>query len=70
MTESKGAKISLYVKDKNIRDDLALLASYHRKTLTEIVSTALNEYLSRNADDISFMRQQEQEREKRRSNDG
>ncbi|MBQ4430188.1 MAG: hypothetical protein II877_01695 [Synergistaceae bacterium] len=66
-----GAKISLYVKDKAIRDDLAMLAAYHHMTLTEIVSTALSDYLSRNAADIDFLRRQEQEREtRRRDNDG
>ena len=72
MTGSKGAKISVYVDDET-REGLSLLASLEKRSITALVRNAIQEYLSRNASDIDFMRRHEQEiREYRdsRSNDG
>ncbi|MBQ3455184.1 MAG: ribbon-helix-helix protein, CopG family [Synergistaceae bacterium] len=73
MTESKGAKISVYV-DEGMREGLSLLASMERQSVTALVRKIIQEYLIAHAADIDFMRNQEKEireyRERRSNNDG
>ncbi len=67
MRENKKGKISLYIKDEALRHDIELLALYDEASLTDLVSNALKAYTNSRADDIDFMRRQEQERKERRS---
>lgn len=71
MREKKSGKISLYIKGEALRHDIELLALYDEASLTDIVSNALQQYVNSRAEDINFMRRQEQERrDRRRDNDG
>ena len=68
MKDKKSGKISLYIKGEALRHDIELLALYDEASLTDIVSNALQQYVNSRAEDINFMRRQEQERRERRSN--
>lgn len=71
MREKKSGKISLYIKGEALRHDIELLALYDEASLTDVVSKALQQYVDSRAEDINFMRRQEQERrDRRRDNDG
>ncbi len=67
MRENKKGKISLYIKDAELRHDIELLALYDEASITDLVSNALQAYANSRAEDIDFMRRQEQERKERRS---
>ena len=68
MREKKSGKISLYLKDEALKHDIELLTLYDEASLTDLVSKALQAYANSRAEDIDFMRRQEQERKQRRSN--
>ena len=67
------AKISVYIDDE-MREGLSLLASLENVSITALVRNIIQEHLSRNAEDIDFMRRQKQKlrerRERRSNNDG
>ena len=74
MRENKKGKISLYIKDAEWRHDIELLALYDEASITDLVSNALQAYANSRAEDIDFMRRQEQEitdyKQRRSNHDG
>ena len=74
MRENKKGKISLYIKDAELRHDIELLALYDEASITDLVSNALQAYANSRAEDIDFMRRQEQEitdyKQRRSNHDG
>lgn len=73
MTEKNGAKLSVYVDDE-MRGDLSLLASMDKQSVTALTRKIIQEYLIAHAEDIDFMRRQEQEitdyKQRRSNHDG
>ena len=69
MTDKKTSKVSIYLKDTELRRDIELLAEYDGVSLTEIFTRALQAYVAGRTEDIDFMRGQVQERLNRRQNE-
>lgn len=61
-------KISIYVKDNELLENIKLLADYDEITLTELVANILSAYTLQRKSDLEFIRSQKEELKKRKDN--